>query len=222
MVVMGRKTLETFPNGLPLMGRTNIVLTHDKKFRVPGALIVHDMEELHEELEKYNSEDIYVIGGESVYRQLIDECDVAHVTKIDFAYDADAHFPDLDADPAWEITAASTRNFLKNLLFFIFGFLRIPGVIPLRQGDLTACIGFQESRQLSTVHLDCLNHADNLQVFFLGDLLLQVTNLFLQFADLGFRLFNLTSVFLNRRHKISSFLKFVTSSSDRSRGYTGC
>ena len=51
VVVMGRKTLETFPNGLPLMGRTNIVLTHDKKFRVPGALIVHDMEELHEELE---------------------------------------------------------------------------------------------------------------------------------------------------------------------------
>lgn len=50
------------------------------------------------ELEKYNSEDIYVIGGESVYRQLIDECDVAHVTKIDFAYDADAHFPDL-----WQI-----------------------------------------------------------------------------------------------------------------------
>ena len=88
VVVMGRKTLETFPNGLPLMGRTNIVLTHDKKFRVPGTLIVHDMEELHEELEKYNSEDIYVIGGESVYRQLIDECDVAHVTKIDFAYDA--------------------------------------------------------------------------------------------------------------------------------------
>ena len=68
VVVMGRKTLETFPNGLPLMGRTNIVLTHDKKFRVPGTLIVHDMEELHEELEKYNSEDIYVIGGESVYR----------------------------------------------------------------------------------------------------------------------------------------------------------
>ena len=56
VVVMGRKTLETFPNGLPLMGRTNIVLTHDKKFRVPGTLIVHDMEELHEELEKYNSD----------------------------------------------------------------------------------------------------------------------------------------------------------------------
>ena len=68
------------------------------------------MEELNEELEKYNSEDIYVIGGESVYRQLIDECDVAHVTKIDFAYDADAHFPDLDADPEWEMTKISDEQ----------------------------------------------------------------------------------------------------------------
>ena len=126
VVVMGRKTLETFPNGLPLMGRTNIVLTHDKKFRVPGALIVHDMEELHEELEKYNSEDIYVIGGESVYRQLIDECDVAHVTKIDFAYDADAHFPDLDADPAWEITADSEEQtyFVLDYYFYRYEIFR--------------------------------------------------------------------------------------------------
>ena len=125
VVVMGRKTLETFPNGLPLMGRTNIVLTHDKKFRVPGALIVHDMEELHEELEKYNSEDIYVIGGESVYRQLIDECDVAHVTKIDFAYDADAHFPDLDADPAWEITADSEEQTYFDLEYYFYRYERV-------------------------------------------------------------------------------------------------
>ena len=125
VVVMGRKTLETFPNGLPLMGRTKIVLTHDKKFRVPGALIVHDMEELHEELEKYNSEDIYVIGGESVYRQLIDECDVAHVTKIDFAYDADAHFPDLDADPAWERTADSEEQTYFDLEYYFYRYERV-------------------------------------------------------------------------------------------------
>ena len=66
VVVMGRKTLETFPNGLPLMGRTNIVLTHDKKFKVPGALIVHDMEELHEELKKYNSERFHIQHGLTV------------------------------------------------------------------------------------------------------------------------------------------------------------
>ena len=82
VVVMGRKTLESFPNGLPLKNRTNIVLTHDHTYKVPGAVVVHDMDELHEELKKYDSEDIYVIGGETIYRQLLDECDVAHITKI--------------------------------------------------------------------------------------------------------------------------------------------
>ncbi|MDD6306792.1 MAG: dihydrofolate reductase, partial [Clostridiales bacterium] len=53
VVVMGRKTLESFPNGLPLKKRTNIVLTHDKNYKVPDAIIVHTMEELHEELKKY-------------------------------------------------------------------------------------------------------------------------------------------------------------------------
>lgn len=82
VVVMGRKTLESFPNGLPLKNRTNIVLTHDHTYKVPGAVVVHDMDELHEELKKYDSQDIYVIGGETIYRQLLDECDVAHITKL--------------------------------------------------------------------------------------------------------------------------------------------
>ena len=83
VVVMGRKTLESFPNGLPLKNRTNIVLTHDPDYRVKDAVVVHSMEELHEELEKYASEEIYVIGGETVYRQLLDECDVAHIGVAD-------------------------------------------------------------------------------------------------------------------------------------------
>ena len=105
VVVMGRKTLESFPNGLPLKNRTNIVLTHDPDYRVKDAVVVHSMEELHEELEKYASEEIYVIGGETVYRQLLDECDVAHITKIAFSYDADAYFPNLDKDPDWVLEA---------------------------------------------------------------------------------------------------------------------
>ena len=82
VVVMGRKTLESFPNGLPLKNRTNIVLTHNPNYKVKDAIVVHSMEELHEELRKYPSEDVYVIGGEKIYRQLLDECDVAHITKI--------------------------------------------------------------------------------------------------------------------------------------------
>ena len=98
VVVMGRKTLESFPGKKPLKNRVNIVLTGDRSYQADGAVIVHDMEELHEELKKYPSEDIYVIGGESIYKQLLDECDVAHITKIDFAYEADAWYQCNDTD----------------------------------------------------------------------------------------------------------------------------
>ena len=110
VVVMGRKTLESFPNGQPLKNRVNIVLTGDKNYKVKDAIVVHDLDELHKELEQYNSEDVYVIGGESIYRQLLDECDVAHITKIDYAYDADAYFPNLDEKPEWKITADSEEQ----------------------------------------------------------------------------------------------------------------
>ena len=117
VVVMGRKTLESFPNGQPLKNRTNIVLTHDRTYRVKDAVVVYSMDELREELKKYDSEDIYVIGGESIYRQLVDECDVAHITKIDFAYDADAYFPNLDEKDEWEITADSEEQTYFNLIY---------------------------------------------------------------------------------------------------------
>ena len=81
VVVMGRKTLESFPNGLPLKNRTNIVLTRNPDYQVSGAVVVHDEQELRRVLENYSSEDIYIIGGETVYRQFLDECDVAHITK---------------------------------------------------------------------------------------------------------------------------------------------
>ena len=93
VVVMGRKTLESFPNGLPLKNRTNIVLTKDKNYKVKDAIIVHSIEEALEELKNYASEDVYVIGGDSIYAQMLPYCDTAHVTKIDFGYEADAWFP---------------------------------------------------------------------------------------------------------------------------------
>ena len=74
VVVMGRKTLESFPNSRPLKNRTNIVLTHNPSYEVEGAVVVHSLDELHKELEKYNSEDIYIIGGQKIYEQLVDEC----------------------------------------------------------------------------------------------------------------------------------------------------
>ena len=121
VVVLGRKTLETFPQGLPLKNRKNIIMSTNKAYQVKDAVVVHDVEELLEELKKYDTEDVYIVGGESVYRQMLPYCDVAHVTKIDHAYAADAYFPNLDEMPEWQITADSeeqtyfdiTYHFLK-------------------------------------------------------------------------------------------------------------
>lgn len=110
VVVMGRKTLETFPNGLPLAKRTNIVLTRDPEYTVKGAVIVHSKEELLEELKKYEDDDIYVIGGGSIYEMMLPYCSTAYVTKIDFAYQADTYFPNLDEMPEWEMTEESEEQ----------------------------------------------------------------------------------------------------------------
>lgn len=123
-VVMGRKTLESFPNGLPLKNRTNIVLTKDRSYTVPGAVVVHSMDELHEELRKYPSEDIFVIGGETVYRQLLDECDTAHVTKIDFAFEADTYFPNLDEMDDWTVAADSEEQTYFDLEYYFYKYER--------------------------------------------------------------------------------------------------
>ena len=108
--VMGRKTLESFPESKPLPNRVNIVLTRDQGYQAPGALVVHSMEELKEELKKYSGEEIFVIGGGQIYRELLPLCDKAYVTKVDRAFDADVYFPDLDQDPQWKMTKVSEEQ----------------------------------------------------------------------------------------------------------------
>lgn len=110
VVVLGRKTLETFPGGMPLEGRVNIILSTNRNYLVKGAVVVHSVEELLLECKKYEEEDIYVIGGESIYRLLLPYCDVAHITKIDHCFEADAFLPDLDQLSEWQITADSEEQ----------------------------------------------------------------------------------------------------------------
>ncbi len=110
VVVMGRKTLESFPNGLPLKNRVNIVLTANRSYKVKDAIIVHTKEELLEELKKYDSNELYVIGGGSIYEMLIPYCDTAYITKIDHVYAADTYFPNLDQMDDWEMTEVSEEQ----------------------------------------------------------------------------------------------------------------
>lgn len=115
VVVCGRKTLESFPGGQPLKKRTNIVLTRDKDYEVKDAIVLHTVEEVLEELKKYDEEDIYIIGGESIYRQFLPYCKLAHVTKIHHAYEADTYFPNLDEMEEWEVTGVSDEQTYFNL-----------------------------------------------------------------------------------------------------------
>lgn len=117
VVVMGRKTLESFPNGLPLKNRTNIVLTGNREYQAKGAVIVHTEEELMKELEKYNTDDVYVIGGESIYRMMLPYCDTVYVTKIDRAFQADTFFPNLDEMDDWELAEEGEEQTCFDLEF---------------------------------------------------------------------------------------------------------
>ena len=102
-VILGRKTLATFPGGRPLKGRRNLILSRNTDFAPEGAEVFSDVETLRAAA----PEDAFVIGGASVYRQLLPWCDTAYVTKIDRAFPADCYFPDLEQDPAWERTEES-------------------------------------------------------------------------------------------------------------------
>ena len=125
VVVMGRKTLESFPGGQPLKKRTNIVLTRDKNYQVKDAIVVHDIEALLEVLKQYDQEEIYVIGGESIYRALLPYCNLAHVTKINHAYEADTFFPNLDEMEEWEITGVSEEQTYFNLEYEFVRYERV-------------------------------------------------------------------------------------------------
>lgn len=124
VVVLGRKTMDTFPGGQPLKNRTNIVLSRNPHYEQKDALVVHSVQELLEKLKEYDTQDVYIIGGSSVYEQLLPYCDTAHVTKIDHAYESDSWFPNLDKDPEWEVTADSDEQYYFDLTYHFLRYER--------------------------------------------------------------------------------------------------
>ena len=104
VVILGSKTLATFPGGKPLKNRTNIVLSRKADYAPEGALVAHSIDELMNVVKAYDTDDIYVIGGESIYTQLLPYCDTAYVTRFDRSYQKDAVMPNLDASDDWELS----------------------------------------------------------------------------------------------------------------------
>ncbi len=124
-VIMGRKTLESFPNKSPLKNRLNVVITSDMNYSVPGAVVVHSIDEAVEAVRDYADDDVYVIGGESIYRQMLPLCSTAHITKVDYAYQADAHFPNLDKEEGWKITETSDERTYFDIIYEFVKYERV-------------------------------------------------------------------------------------------------
>jgi dihydrofolate reductase len=117
VVVLGRKTLLTFPKQRPLKDRLNMILTTDQEFKCEDAKVYHNIETLNQDLKKYKSEDVFIIGGESVYKQMIDVCDIAYVTKIHQGFDGDVFFPNLDELEEWELVESSELQHYEDITY---------------------------------------------------------------------------------------------------------
>lgn len=106
VIILGRKTLETFPGGKPLPGRLNCVLSSDPDFKVEGSPEeVRVFDSIGSVLAEFRDDpNVFVVGGASVYEQMLSYCDTVYVTKIpDTAPEADAYFPDMDKFHGWEM-----------------------------------------------------------------------------------------------------------------------
>ena len=108
VVIMSRKTLESFPEKKPLKNRVNIVITKSGNISGEGVIIVSSVEEAAEKAKEYADKKVFVIGGGSVYKQMLKYCDTAYITKIDHVFEnADTFIDNMDELDDWKIVEIS-------------------------------------------------------------------------------------------------------------------
>lgn len=125
VVVGGRKTMEGLPGGTTLAGRENIVITRQQGYSYGDAKVVHSIEESKKLLANYRDEDIFIIGGGEIYRAFLPLCNKAFVTKVDYSYEADTFFPNLDKDDAWVMTHDSEEQTYYDLEYYFTIYQRV-------------------------------------------------------------------------------------------------
>ena len=124
VVVRGRKTLEGLPGAQPLGNRVNVVLSGNRDYKVKGARVCGSLDQALEVLSAYDTDDIYIIGGLSIYEQFLPYVDTVHVTRIDYTYDADTFFSNLEKAGAWEMTGESDEQTYFDLCYTFQKFQR--------------------------------------------------------------------------------------------------
>ena len=104
-IIMGRNTLESFPNGAPLKNRRNILISTQEDYMVEGVEVVNSPAQAVELTAELPLDEVYVVGGSEVYRAMLPFCDKAFVTKVLKNAEADRFFPDLDSLPDWKLAS---------------------------------------------------------------------------------------------------------------------
>ena len=107
-VLMGRKTLESFPGGQPLKGRRNVIITRDPGFAREGVDVAHSIDEALAMVA--DDPEVWLIGGGMIYRELLPLCTRAEITKNHCVRPADTFFPNLDEDPTWHVASSASRD----------------------------------------------------------------------------------------------------------------
>lgn len=124
IVIMGRKTLESFPNQKPLPNRINIVISRQKDLKLDGVMVCNSIQEsinyIKENLGEEKLEDTFFIGGESIYKQCLEYCDTLYITKIKKDFEADRYFPNIEKTEEWEMVYSEKNISKKDNIEFEF------------------------------------------------------------------------------------------------------
>lgn len=107
IIIIGRKTLESFPNGAPLKYRDNIVLTRDSSYMAEGAVICNNISAVSDYIGSHKDKEVFVCGGAEIYRLLLPYCSLAYITKIYDDKQAEKFMPNLDIENGWVLEETS-------------------------------------------------------------------------------------------------------------------
>ena len=125
VVVMGHATLRSLPNSQPLKNRTNIVLSRQTDLEVADAQVCHSIAELAEVLKQYDKDQVWLIGGEKIYGQLLEACSEAYVTKVVAKVEADKWLPDLGKLPNWQLVEQSDAQVYNDLTYYFTRYINL-------------------------------------------------------------------------------------------------
>lgn len=117
VIITGRHTFESSFNGRALPNRVTIVVSKDMTYKPAGAIVAHNTKEAYAIAKEYNK-NIYVLGGKSIYSDFLSVCNEIHVTSVDFEYDADSYFPNLDKLPEWVMVDESEEQTHFDIVYY--------------------------------------------------------------------------------------------------------